>query len=67
MLEYVQTVNQDRPSDLGTGIVPLLTIDIWEHAYYLDYKNSRPNYLENIWKVINWKKVEERFEAAKKK
>ena len=53
------TANQDVAQT--SGIVPLLGIDVWEHAYYLDYKNARPEYLKNIWKVVNWKKVEERF------
>lgn len=46
--------------------VPLLGIDVWEHAYYLDYKNLRADYVKNIFKVINWKSVEERFLAEKK-
>ena len=44
--------------------MPILNIDIWEHAYYLDYKNARPQYLNNIWKIINWKVAEERLIAA---
>ena len=64
-LEFHTTNNQDRLIDKGAQLVPLLTIDIWEHAYYLDYLNVRPNYLKEIWKVINWKKVEERLAAAK--
>ena len=54
------------PSDLGQDYRPLLTIDIWEHAYYLDYKNLRPTYLKEMWKIINWKKVEDRLAEAKK-
>ena len=53
------------PSDVGSEYAPLLTIDIWEHAYYLDYLNVRPSYLKEIWKVINWGKVAERLAAAK--
>lgn len=64
-LEYRQTKNQDTPADLGTDYVPLLTIDVWEHAYYLDYKNMRPTFLQEMWKIMNWQKVEERFAAAK--
>ena len=43
------------------GLTPLLTIDVWEHAYYVDYKNLRPDYVKQIWKIINWKDVEKRF------
>ena len=64
-LEYRQTRNQDMPSDLSPDYAPLLTIDIWEHAYYLDYKNMRPVYLQEMWKVVNWHKVAERLAAAK--
>lgn len=50
---------------MGPNLHPLLTIDIWEHAYYLDYKNLRPTFLKEMWKVINWQKVEKRLEAVR--
>eukprot|EP00126_Sphaerothecum_destruens_P004969 Sdes_comp18480_c0_seq2m8469 len=55
--------NQD-PLEATTGLVPLLGVDVWEHAYYLQYKNVRPDYLKAIWKIINWKDVQRRFEAC---
>lgn len=51
------------PSD--SGLVPLLGIDMWEHAYYLQYKNLRPDYVKEIYNVINWANVAERYDGAK--
>ena len=51
-LEIVNTSNAATP--LTQGKKPLLTIDVWEHAYYIDYRNARAKYLEEIWKIINW-------------
>ena len=65
LLEYRQTMNQDTLADVGQGLTPLLTIDVWEHAYYLDYKNLRPVYLKEMWKLINWARVAERLKGAK--
>jgi len=65
-LSVTTTANQD-PLEATTGLVPLLGIDVWEHAYYLDYKNVRPDYLKNIWKIVNWKDVAERLKTAKGK
>lgn len=48
------------------GLKPLLGVDMWEHAYYLQYKNVKADYLKAIWDVINWRKVAERYEAATK-
>ena len=53
------------PHDTRPHLHPLLTIDVWEHAYYLDYKNARPMFLKEMWKVINWQKVEQRLATAK--
>lgn len=46
---------------LTNGLTPLLAIDVWEHAYYIDFRNSRPNYLNALWKLIDWDKVEKRM------
>jgi Fe-Mn family superoxide dismutase len=63
-LSIVATSNQD-PLEASTGLVPLLGIDVWEHAYYLDYKNVRADYVKNIWKIVNWHDVGERLKSAK--
>lgn len=57
------TANQDSP--LQEGLIPLLVVDVWEHAYYLKYQNSRVEYLENFWNIINWNQVENRYLAIK--
>ncbi|KAM3569298.1 hypothetical protein VYU27_008605 [Nannochloropsis oceanica] len=62
-LAIVALPNQD-PLEATTGLVPLVGIDVWEHAYYLQYKNVRPDYVKAIWKVVNWKDAEARFAAA---
>ena len=49
-----KTDNQDNPISLHTGHTPIMCIDVWEHAYYLKYKNLRASYVEELWKVINW-------------
>jgi len=66
-LEVSSTPNQDNPLMDVAEVkgTPLLGIDVWEHAYYLKYQNKRPEYLNQIWHVIKWKKVGERFDGAK--
>lgn len=56
----INTPNADTPLRMD-GLHPLLCIDVWEHAYYLDYQNRRADYLHNIWNVVDWEVVERRF------
>ena len=58
--------NQDNPISEGTGYVPILAVDVWEHAYYLKYKNLRPAYIKALFEIIDWKKVEELYAAVTK-
>jgi len=62
-LEVVSTPNQDSP--LMEGKTPLLGVDVWEHAYYIDYRNRRPDYLKAWWETVNWDKIAELYAAAK--
>lgn len=63
-LEVMQTANQDSP--VTAGKVPLLAIDVWEHAYYLKYQNRRAEYVKAFWNVANWEEVERRLASARK-
>ena len=51
-LDIISTANADNP--VAHNLIPLLTCDVWEHAYYIDYRNARPKYIENFWQLVNW-------------
>lgn len=63
-LQVISTDNQDSP--ISIGLKPILAIDVWEHAYYLKYKNLRNEYVKNIWNLFNWDKIEEIYEGIVK-
>lgn len=66
-LEVCSTANQDNPlmPNIGCSGFPILGIDVWEHAYYLNYQNRRPDYIEAFFNIINWKKVNELYQKNK--
>ena len=57
--------NQDNPISEGTGFIPILAIDVWEHAYYLNYKNLRADYVAKLFEIIDWKLVEANYQRVK--
>ncbi len=64
-LTITQESNAGNP--LRSGLVPLMTCDVWEHAYYVDYRNRRPDYIKGFWELLDWKVIGERYDEALKK
>jgi len=63
-LEIINTPNQDTP--YSYGVIPIMNIDLWEHAYYLDYQNDKNKYVENFFSIVDFSKINEKYQKAKK-
>jgi Fe-Mn family superoxide dismutase len=61
------TQEQNAGNPMRSGLVPLMTCDVWEHAYYIDYRNRRPDYIKNFWELLDWNLIRERYDEALKK
>ncbi len=65
-LSISQSGNQDNPISLGSGLTPILALDVWEHAYYLKYRNLRADYVKEFFRIVDWKVIEERYDKRAK-